>query len=275
MRTVIVVLLWLLAIKLLVMWLEPRMAFFPFRGIQETPAAVSLSFVDLRIQTPDGETLHGWWLEHPTPRAQVIFWHGNGGNLSLWLDAIVELRRRGFSVLAVDYRGYGLSTGRPSEQGLYRDAAAAVAEFSARLERPDVPLIFWGRSIGCPVAASTLSVKRPSALVLESPMPDARSLLRANPVLWALSFLSSYRFATSRFLSGYDGPLLIIHGDADTIVPFAAGQQVFRDAGAAKGTFATIPGAGHNDLHVANPVLYWRAIDEFVNRVPKPGAGVR
>ena len=68
---------------------------------------MSLSYVDLRIQTQDGETLHGWWLEHPEPRAQVVFWHGNGGNLSLWMDVIVELRRRGFSVLAVDYRGYG------------------------------------------------------------------------------------------------------------------------------------------------------------------------
>src|SRR5918996_150828 len=113
MSTVIGLLVTLVLLKLLVLWLEPRMAFYPIRGVQETPGAVSLPYVDLRIQTEDGETLHGWWLEHPRPRAQVIFWHGNGGNLSLWLEVIVELRRRGFSVMAVDYRGYGLSTGQP------------------------------------------------------------------------------------------------------------------------------------------------------------------
>jgi hypothetical protein len=264
MSTLVALLVALVLLKLLVIWIEPRMAFFPRRGVQATPAAVSLSYEDLRIQTEDGETLHGWWLEHPSPRAQVIFWHGNGGNLSLWMDVIVELRRRGFSVLAVDYRGYGLSTGTPSEKGIYRDAAATVKEFARRRQRPGAPLIFWGRSIGCPVAASIISVQRPDAVVLESPMPDARSLLRANPVLWLLSFLSSYRFSTSRFLTTYDGPLLVIHGDADSIVPFKAGQQVFRDAKAARGVFVAIPGADHNDLHVAGPELYWRAIDDFV-----------
>src|ERR687895_107873 len=117
-------------LKLFVWWLEPRMAFYPIRGVQETPATVGLPFTDVRIPTEDNETLHAWWLEHPSPRAQVIFWHGNGGNLSLWLDVITELRRRGFSILAVDYRGYGASTGSPSERGLYRDADASVRLFA-------------------------------------------------------------------------------------------------------------------------------------------------
>ena len=273
MSTVLFLLVVLVLLKLLVIWLEPRMAFFPVRGIQQTPAAVSLAFEDLRIPTQDGETLHGWWLEHPAPRAQVIFWHGNGGNLSLWLEVIVELRRRGFSVMAVDYRGYGLSTGQPSEQGLYRDASAAVKHFTERLQRAGVPVLFWGRSVGSPVAASSISAARPSAVVLESPMPDVRSLLRSNPILWLLSFLSSYRFPTSAFLAGYAGPLLIIHGDADRIVPFAAGQRVFKEANAARGVFVTIPGADHNDLHLVDPVLYWRAIDDFVSGLRRPAAG--
>ena len=95
-------------------------------------------------------------------------------------------------------------------------------------------------------------------------MPDVRSLLRNNPVMWLLSFLSSYRFSTSRFLAGYDGPLLIIHGDRDSIVPFAAGRRVFGDAGSAARTFVTIPGGDHNDLHVVAADVYWQAIDKFV-----------
>ena len=264
----VVVLLVIVAIVVLVRWLEPRMAFYPIRGIQNTPADLGLRFDDVRIATADGETLHAWWLQHEQPRAQVLFFHGNGGNLSLWLDVIGELHRRGFSVLAVDYRGYGASTGRASERGLYQDAAASVRALRQRL-RPGPPVIYWGRSLGCPVAAYAASIARPDALVLESPMPDVRTILRSNPVLWVLSFVASYRFATSQWLLSYDAPLLVVHGDADTIIPFSAGRAVFDRAPGARKRFVTIPGADHNDLHVVNPGLYWREIDSFVDKIGK------
>ena len=256
-----------LMLKLLVSWLEPRLAFYPIRGVQETPAATGLRYADLRFSTADGETLHGWWLEHDAPRAQVIFFHGNGGNLSLWLDVIAELRKRGLSVFAVDYRGYGGSTGAPSEKGLYRDAEAAMKIFSERLRKPGVPVVYWGRSIGSPVAAYAATRESPDALVLESPMPDVRSLLRTNPIMWALSFLSSYRFPTARYVRQLDTRLLVVHGDSDSIVPYAAGRRVFDAAGTSVKTFVTIPGADHNDLHVAQPDLYWRSVDAFLAAV--------
>jgi fermentation-respiration switch protein FrsA (DUF1100 family) len=254
----------LVGLKLLVWWLEPRMAFFPIRGVQETPAAAGVPFRDLKIHTADGQTLHGWWLERSDPRAQVVFFHGNGGNLSLWLDILIELHRRGFSVLAVDYRGYGASTGRPSEQGLYADADAALRTFNERLRRAEAPVVYWGRSIGAAVAAYAVSVQPPDAVVLETPMPDVRSVLRTNPVLWALSFLSSYRFPTSRFLAGYRGPLLVVHGDRDSIVPFGAGRQVYERAPSSHKQFLAISGADHNDLHVVDPGRYWDSVNRFV-----------
>jgi fermentation-respiration switch protein FrsA (DUF1100 family) len=226
----------------------------------------------VRIPTGDGETLHGWWLEAPSPAGQVVFFHGNGGNLSLWLDAVAGIRQRGLSVLAVDYRGYGDSTGRPSEQGLYRDAEASIRVFADRLRKSGTPVIYWGRSIGAPVAAHAATRLAPDALVLESPMANARSLLKTNPVLWLLSFFSSYRFATSESVQQLDVPLLVVHGDKDSIVPYASGRQVFEAARPAKKTFATIPGADHNDLHVANPPLYWQAIDTFLASI-RPGRG--
>jgi fermentation-respiration switch protein FrsA (DUF1100 family) len=260
----------LIAIQLVVWLLEPRLAFFPTRGVQHTPKEFGLAFTDVRVPTPDGETLHGWWLAHPEPRGQVVFWHGNGGNLSLWLDVIAELRHRGFSVLAVDYRGYGASTGSPSERGIYVDADAAVAHFQANLRKPGSPVIFWGRSIGTPVAASTTQNVRPDALVLESPFSDIAAVLRGNPVMRLLSLFSSYRFATLRLMERYDGPLLVVHGDADTIIPFRAGRDLFDRAPTARKEFAVIKGADHNDLHVVDPAGYWAAIDRFVAGLPKP-----
>lgn len=255
----------LLGLKLLVIWLEPRIAFYPIRGVQESPAVAGLAFENIQIPTPDNERLHAWWLEAPDARAQVLFFHGNGGNLSLWLDAIVGIRQRGYSVLAVDYRGYGASTGQPSEAGLYQDAESAVRIFGARLKKPGPPVIYWGRSIGSPVAAHAAGRVSPDALILECPMPDVRSLLRTNPVMWSLSFFSSYRFPTARLVSHYTGPFLVLHGDRDSIVPYHAGRRVFDAAATTRKTFVTIAGADHNDLHLVNPRQYWDAIEAFIS----------
>ena len=249
--------------------LEPRMAFFPIAGVQETPAAFGQSFTDVRIPTSDGETLHAWWLEHPAPRAQVIFWHGNGGNLSLWLDVIAGLRKREFSVLAVDYRGYGGSSGRPSERGVLLDAEASVRYFSSRLRKPDRPVVFWGRSLGVVAAARATQEARPDALVLESPFPDVASVFRGNPVMTFFSWFSSYRFATSRLMDRYDGPLLVIHGDRDTLIPFRAGREVFDQSRSPKKEFVASRGAEHNDLHIADAAAYWAAIDRFMAGISK------
>ncbi len=251
-------------LKLLVLWIQPHMAFFPIRGVQATPQSVGVRYADVTFETRDGETLHAWWLEPPDPRGQVIFWHGNGGNLSLWLDVILEFPRRGFSVLAVDYRGYGASTGRPSETGVYMDADAAVQEFNRRFRRNGSPVIYWGRSLGSTVAAYSVTAQPPDALVLESPMPDARTVLRSNPILWLLSFLSTYRFPTSQFLHAYDGPLLVIHGDADSIIPFEAGRRVFEAAPTPRKTFVPLAGTDHNDPYSMTSADYWRAIDDFM-----------
>jgi uncharacterized protein len=256
------------ALKLLAWWLEPRMAFFPFRGIQETPATAGLTYADLTIPTSDGETLSAWWIEHPSPRAQIVFWHGNGGNLSMWLGAIADFRNRGFSVLAADYRGYGASTGRPSEQGIYRDAEAVTEYFNQRLRKPATPVVFWGRSLGCAVASRAATRFRGDALVLESPFPDVAALFAYNPVMRVLSLFASYRFATSEHLKQYSGPLLVIHGDIDSIIPFTAGKRVFERAPSSKKTFVTLPGVDHNDQHTSN-ATYWTAIDRFVSNLPK------
>lgn len=250
-------------LKLLAWWLEPRMAFFPWAGVQQTPAAAGFEFTELRIPTADGETLHGWWMPHPEPRAQVIYWHGNGGNLSLWLDVLVDLRRRGFSVMAVDYRGYGGSTGRPSERGVYRDAEAAHPYFTQHLKREGTPVVVWGRSLGCAVASYAAAKVPPDALILESPFPDVRALFAGNPIMLGLSVFSTYRFPTTAHLQDYRGRLLVLHGEADSTIPISLGRQTFERAASADKVFVSLERADHNDLH-AGHVAYWREIDRFL-----------
>lgn len=268
MRPLVLLLIFVAALWLLVTWLQPRMAFFPWEGIQQTPSSVASGYRDLKIQTSDGETLHGWWIEHRSPRAQVMYWHGNGGNLSLWMDVLIDIHRRGFSVLAVDYRGYGASTGSPSEKGIYKDAEAATDHFEKNLKQANVKTIYWGRSLGCAVASYAAMKRPPDALILESPFANVRSLFAGNPLMLTLSVFSTYRFPTAQHLETYRGPLLVMHGDADTIIPFSAGEHVFARAASHQKTFAVLKGADHNDLH-ADHAAYWPAIEAFLGQTTR------
>lgn len=242
---------------------EASLAFFPTPGEDLTPASYGAPFTSLSVTTNDGERLTVWQLTHDSPRARIVYFHGNGGNLSLWADILVAIAKRGFDVVAFDYRGYGTSTGKPTEQGLYRDTEAILALVHDRLRRPDLPVIYWGRSLGATMAAYAASLREPDGLILEAAFPSMRAVVRSNPILWALSWFSSYQFPTARFLAHVRAPILLIHGDRDSVIPHALGQQLFEAIDGEK-RFVTIPGGDHNDPEPAAPDIYWRAVDELV-----------
>ena len=258
----------LVGLKLLVWWCEPRIAFYPIRGVQETPAALKLPFTDVRIPTGDGETLRTWWLEAPSPGAQVVFFHGNGGNLSLWLGAIAGIRQRGLSVPAVDYRGYGDSTGRPSERGTVSRRRGVDPWLRTGSGRAAPRCSTGDGPSGAPVAAHAATRLAPDALVLECPMSNARSLLRTNPVLWLLSFFSSYlrnlgvgaaarhSAAGGAWRHGLDRAMR----QRRTVFEQRPREQDIRHD------------SRHRSQRLArHEQLYWQAIDTFIARV-RPGS---
>ena len=115
-------------LALMLYLLQERMVFLPHlpgRALDATPQAIGLDYEDTFIDTADGERLHGWWVPAADARGALLFFHGNAGNISHRLDSIAIFNRLGLDVLIVDYRGYGQSTGNPSEAGTYRDARAA------------------------------------------------------------------------------------------------------------------------------------------------------
>jgi len=264
------------AIALLVMFvvltvivrlIEPKLAFFPASGETATPQEFGIDYTPLSIVTRDGERLRGWALIHPAPRAQVVYFHGNGGNLSVWAPILAGIARQGYSVLAFDYRGYGVSTGRPTERGLYGDADAVLERFwSAAPQRR--PIVYWGRSLGTTVAAYAATVRTPDGLILESGFSDARSLVRTSPVLAFLALFSTYRFPGAEFLRHVNAPVLVMHGDNDHVIPIAHGRRLFGSIGGQK-QFFTIRGGDHNDLTPSDPDTYWRAVDRFVAALPR------
>lgn len=252
----------LVVVRWLVQYYEPQLAFFPTKGEDATPAAYGVPFAPLTITTADDERIRVWHLPHATARAQVVYFHGNGGNLSMWSEIVVAIARQGFDVIAFDYRGYGLSTGSPTEGGLYSDADAVLALAHGRLRRADVPMIYWGRSLGTTVAAYAATVRKPDGLILEAGFPSMRSVVRRNPVMLAASWFATYQFPTARYLASVPVPILVLHGDRDSVIPYQLGRELFEAIPGPK-QFVTVKGGDHNDAAPPDAAAYWAAVDTF------------
>ena len=170
----------------------------------------------------------------------LVFTHGNGEIVDHWLPYMGEPRRWGFAVLLVEYPGYGRSGGSPSEESLRRTMLAAHDALAARDDVDVARLVAHGRSLGG-AAACLLAAERPvSALILESSFTSVRSMARRMGVP---GFLVLDPLDNETALAAYDGPVLVLHGEADRVVPFAEGEALARVAGV---SVERMP-CGHND----------------------------
>ncbi|MEO8114334.1 MAG: alpha/beta hydrolase, partial [Phenylobacterium sp.] len=185
------------------------------------------TFRPVEIRTADGERIRGLWTPPQGGAGVVLYLHGNAGNLGDRRDRLKDVAATGAGVLAIDYRGYGGSTGQPSEQGLYADARAAWA-WIAR-EAPRRPVVLWGESLGTAVAVRLATEVDETGVVLDSPLSSTAGLLRARAP-WYPSELVRQRFDSARKVSAIGSPLIIAHCDTDHVVPFAEGRAVFEAA---------------------------------------------
>jgi alpha-beta hydrolase superfamily lysophospholipase len=251
-------------------WLVPRLEkvflFRPSREVGSTPADVGIPFDQCYIDTPDGCRLSGWHMCPSDPVGGVVYFHGNGGNLGILVEVFETLHREGLQVLAIDYRGYGWSTGVPSEEGLYQDGLAAVRYFEEHFRRADLPLIYWGRSLGSSVAAHAASRIPPNGLILETAFTSKASLVKHYPQFRLLHPFSRCRLDTLRYLRGHSFPVLLLHGDQDRTIPLEEGEKLFRNLTGPKHFYCT-PGADHINLHRFDAVSYMRRIVQFVSEV--------
>lgn len=223
--------LFLLALfSIMLRWFEHHQVYFPSRGMDWTPAEAGWRFEDLRLAAADGVRLHGWFLPAPAPgpraRLAVVHLHGNAGNISHRHDIYSVLREAGVNVLALDYRGYGRSEGRPGEEGTYRDAKAAHGWLTERgFSGSDI--IAFGESLGGGVATE-LALRRPlGGLVLQSTftsIPDiGAELFPWLPVRW----ISTIGYDTRSKLPRLQVPVLILHSRQDTLVRFHHAERNF------------------------------------------------
>jgi abhydrolase domain-containing protein 17 len=231
------------------------------RVIFQPPPAAYRSTAELhRLTTADGATIAAVHLPNPAARYTVLFSHGNAEDLGHNAWFFREMREAGFAVFAYDYRGYGLSTGRPTERRAYLDADAAYDHLVHALKVPPERIVLHGRSLGGAVAAD-LAARRPCAgLVLESTFVSAYRVLRPY------AFLPFDRFRTLSKMPRVHCPVLVIHGTDDELVGAWHGRRLYDAAPGQKAAF-WVAGAGHNDLAAVAGERYWQALRAFAEEL--------
>ena len=214
---------------------------------------------DAWMETLDGVKIHGWWVHRESSQLATLFLHGNAGNITDRARHIQEIVAAGSSALILDYRGYGKSSGRPSEQGLYRDSEAGFIYLLGKGYRPE-QIILHGESLGTAVAIDLASRRPCAGLILEAPFTSASDV--AATVVPFVGPLLIRGFNSLPKIRWIPVPKLFMQGDRDEVVPLRLGQQVFVAAQGSK-TFWVIPGAGHNDILETAGAEYQHRLSTF------------
>ncbi|MFB6230757.1 MAG: alpha/beta hydrolase [Salinibacter sp.] len=261
------------AIVALAFAFQDQLLFQPSGRLLATPDDAGMSYETVHLDTDDGETLHGWWIPAPDVSREtspgvsaehtLLFFHGNAGNISGRLESVQQFHQLGLNVLIVDYRGYGQSTGSPSEEGIYRDAAACWRYLTATKGLAPQEIIVFGRSMGGGAATWLATRKQPGAVILESVFTNVPDVGAHHYSFLPVRTLATNQFDNESRVPEIDAPKLFIHSRDDRVVPFELGRRVYEAAAEPK-QFLEIEG-GHNDGFLVSADEYLRTIDDFLS----------
>jgi fermentation-respiration switch protein FrsA (DUF1100 family) len=253
---------------------EASATFHPERAASGGLWRVPVGAEEVWFKTADGVRLYGWLFHSPSrpATASVIYFHGNGGNLSYcdWVGA--ELAARGLDVLIFDYRGYGRSEGEPvGERELYADADAAY-DFLTR-ERGVAPgkLVLYGQSLGTAAAIDLAARRECGALVAESGLSSAADMAGAI-MPWlprSVRGLTKNKLDSVGKIARVSCPVLVVHGSRDDLIPAEQGRRLY-DAAREPKQLKIIEGAGHNDLSNVGGGKYIDSLADFARGSVRP-----
>jgi len=253
----------MLAIIVTLRTIENRLIYFPPRYPQGFTPILQQDIEDVWLLTADGVRINAFYHSNPTSKQVLLWFHGNAENIGYGLVHLRALAELGVSILAVDYRGYGKSEGRPDEAGVYHDADAAYDYLiNQRHFRAD-DIIIYGHSLGGAVAINLASRRPCGGLIVQSSFTSARAMARRMFPIPLIEFVVKSRFDSLQKIRDVHAPILIVHGISDEVVPFAMGEQLYQVAPEPK-RFYRIEGAGHNDLFEAGGESYLAYIDNFL-----------
>jgi fermentation-respiration switch protein FrsA (DUF1100 family) len=224
---------------------QRALLYFP-TGARTPPAAAGLPQVEeVKLDTSDGEQVIVW---HRPPRANrpvVLYFHGNAGALHTRAARFADLTSDGTGLVALSYRGFGGSSGRPTEDGLIRDATAAYRFATERYDANRI--VLWGESLGTGLAVAIAAEHPVAGVILESPFTSTADVAAAIYWFMPVRLLMKDQFHSDERIARVTAPVLIMHGERDATVPIEYGEELFAMATAPK-QFVRFPDGAHNNL---------------------------
>ncbi|MGJ3263051.1 MAG: alpha/beta hydrolase [Salinarimonas sp.] len=215
------------------------------QGVASAAEAGADGFVDVMLETADGERIRAYFRPPEPGRALVVYFHGNAGSIRQRAPRAAALAEGGRGVLISSYRGYSGSTGSPSEEGLIADGRAALA--FARAHAPAELIVLYGESLGTGVVVALAAEVEVGAAVLDAPFTSAADVARTRYPFVPIGFLMHDQFDSAARIGAVDEPLLVMHGTDDPITPFAQGRALYEAAAEPK-RFVGFEGEGHTRL---------------------------
>jgi fermentation-respiration switch protein FrsA (DUF1100 family) len=244
-------------------YIENRTLFYPTKEISSYPDRDHLKFQDIFFKASDGTELNGWFIPYENSKYTILFCHGNAGNISHRIGKLRFFHDLGCSVFIFDYRGYGKSRGRPSEQGIYKDAEAAYGYLLSRGIASD-RIIGYGESIGGAAMVDLAVKEKMKAIILDSTLTSVKDMIEGaykSVPYWVFST----RFDSEAKIKSIKIPKLFIHSLNDEIIPFRLGKKLYEVAPEPK-DFLQIRG-GHNSNFYESEELLRKRISQFIEQL--------
>jgi len=265
-RTVIFILVSLFSINAFLYLKQPGMVFYPLKEMEATPKDWGLSYEAVNLKLNNNTKLSGWYVPHPQAEKTILFFHGNGGNISHRGDSIYIFHKLKFNVLIIDYAGYGESEGTASEESSYQSASVAWQYLTNDKKIKADNIIIFGRSLGGAVAVDLASKVKAGGLILESTFSSARDMADIVFSTWSKFIYLRYDFDSLSKIKKVSAPVLLIHSPEDEVIPFQLGQHLFENI-TSKKTFLEIRGR-HNEGFMQSISSYIPAIKAFSLSLP-------
>jgi hypothetical protein len=251
---------------------EDSFLYFPRQGLRSADE-LDMNIETVEFRAGDGVKLVGWIVPAPVPETSpywLLYFHGNGGNISSrgYVAHYQSLRNLGLNIFAVDYRGYGLSEGSPSEQGLYLDGRAAFDYLVKQRQILPGHIIIFGYSLGAAVAVQLASEVDAAGLIVEGAFTSAADVGRKRYGFLPITWMMKSRFDSESKMHAVAEPTLFLHAAADEIIPFEFGRRLF-DAAREPKSFVETAG-GHNTAHSADSARFYGSIADFFRQLERP-----
>ncbi len=242
---------------------QPQMIFFPIKQVEVTPKDWNLNYEAVELSLTNKTKISGWYLPYPNAEKTLLFFHGNGGNISHRGDSIYIFHKLKLNVLIIDYPGYGKSEGIPSENALYQSANAAWQYLITDKKTKPENIIIFGRSLGGAVAVDLASRVKSAGLILESTFSSVRDVV--DIILPGLSHFIYLRYVFNSLnkINKVTTPILVIHSPEDEVIPFELGHKLFESVESSEKTFLQIEG-GHNDGFMQSISPYMQMLRAFI-----------